>query len=71
MRQNDAPRAGLLSNGAAVDSREDVRSAAYPAETDCRECSGRTGAGYILCRDCLESLPDELCTSQVLGALVR
>jgi len=71
MRANNNQCAGVLSGESAADSRDDARSAAYPVPIDCRQCSERTRADYTLCRDCLESLPEELCPSHVLGALVR
>lgn len=73
MSHEDMPSVGVIPNAADATPPDDgrPRSPAYPTSTDCEECAESTRAAYALCRDCLDSLPDELCPSCVLQALVR
>lgn len=68
MEQPDTT-AGVLSAHRTASTDEDTVT--KTDGTDCHRCSKTALTGYAVCNNCLDSLPEDLCTARVLAVLLE
>ena len=70
MERAATAHAGVLPAQANTLASTEATEAGYPDQC-CRECARENASGYAVCRDCLESLPDGICSPHVLETLLQ